>query len=55
MSSGLDWLENYKPISVTAKAYYGNNVKNLMFERDFVSKPGSFLNTKVGTHSWVFY
>ncbi len=41
MSSGYDWLEDYKrPISVTAKAYYGNNLKNLVLNRDFVSVPG---------------
>ena len=41
MSSGYDWLENYKrPISVTAKAYYGKNLKNLVLNRGFVSEPG---------------
>jgi CubicO group peptidase (beta-lactamase class C family) len=49
MSSGLEWLENYKrPISVTAKAYYGNNIKNLMFERNFVSNPGEFFKYQSG-------
>ena len=33
MSSGFDWLENYKrPISVTAKAYYGSNLKDLVLK-----------------------
>lgn len=41
MSSGLSWLENYKrPISVTAKAYYGTNLKNLTLSREFVNPPG---------------
>ena len=41
MSSGFDWLENYKrPISVTAKAYYGSNLKDLVLNRRFVSPPG---------------
>ena len=41
MSSGFDWLENYKrPISVTAKAYYGSNLKDLVLNRGFVSPPG---------------
>ena len=41
MSSGFDWLENYKrPISVTAKAYYGSNLKDLVLNRRFVSTPG---------------
>ena len=41
MSSGLDWLENYKrPISVTAKAYYGTNLKNLILNQRFNNPPG---------------
>ena len=41
MSSGLSWLENYKrPISVTAKAYYGSNLESLVLERGFFEKPG---------------
>ena len=41
MSSGLSWLENYKrPISVTAKAYYGTNLKNLTLSREFIAPPG---------------
>ena len=41
MSSGLSWLENYKrPISVTAKAYYGTNLQNLTLSREFVNPPG---------------
>ena len=49
MSSGLDWLEHYKkPISVTAKSYYGTNLKKLMLERGFVSPPGRFHEYKSG-------
>tara|TARA_B100000902_G_C27281153_1_gene901852 strand:- start:155 stop:1336 length:1182 start_codon:yes stop_codon:yes gene_type:complete len=49
MSSGLDWFENYtRPVSVTAKAYYGNNIKNLMFERSFVSDPGETFKYQSG-------
>jgi len=41
MSSGFDWLENYKrPISVTAKAYYGSNLTELVLNRRFISLPG---------------
>ena len=41
MSSGLNWLENYKrPISVTAKAYYGTNLKSLVLNREFINPPG---------------
>tara|TARA_B100000902_G_C27307493_1_gene916381 strand:+ start:1979 stop:3139 length:1161 start_codon:yes stop_codon:yes gene_type:complete len=49
MSSGLDWFENYKkPISVTAKAYYGSDLKNLMLGRSFVSEPGKYHDYKSG-------
>ena len=49
MSSGLDWLEHYKkPISVTAKSYYGTNLKKLMLEREFVSPPGLVHEYKSG-------
>ncbi len=49
MSSGFDWLENYKrPISVTAKAYYGNDIKSLMFERNFISEPGEAFKYQSG-------
>ena len=45
MSSGLDWLENYKrPISVTAKAYYGSNLENLILNRKFIRDPGTHFN-----------
>ena len=41
MSSGLNWLENYKrPISVTAKAYYGTNLQNLTLNQEFINPPG---------------
>ena len=41
MSSGYDWLENYKrPISVTAKAYYGTALRDLILKQRFVGFPG---------------
>lgn len=41
MSSGYDWLENYKrPISVTAKAYYGTALQDLILQQRFVDVPG---------------
>lgn len=41
MSSGLEWDEQYKdPFSVTAKAYYGKDVRGLMKTLPIVSKPG---------------
>ena len=49
MSSGLDWLENYKkPISVTAKSYYDTDLKNLMLSRSFISIPGKYHDYKSG-------
>ena len=49
MSSGLDWLENYKkPISVTAKSYYGSNLKKLILNRRFISSPGEIHDYKSG-------
>ena len=49
MSSGLNWLENYKrPISITAKAYYGKNINDLMFKQKFVSSPGEFFKYQSG-------
>ena len=49
MSSGLDWLENYKrPISVTAEAYYGTNLEKLILSQRFVAPPGSSYNYQSG-------
>ena len=49
MSSGLNWLENYKrPISVTAKAYYGKRLEDLVLGRSFVEKPGVYYRYNSG-------
>ncbi len=49
MSSGLDWLENYKkPISVTAKSYYGSDLEGLILDRVFVSPSGTTHDYKSG-------
>ena len=41
MSSGLDWDEAYKnPFAVTAKGYYGDNVRSLMITLPIVNAPG---------------
>ena len=49
MTSGMDWLENYKrPLSVTAKAYYGTNLKRLILDREFKDPPGVFYEYKSG-------
>lgn len=41
MSSGLDWDESYKnPWSVTAKAYYGDDIRELMLTLPISDSPG---------------
>lgn len=41
MSSGLDWDESYKnPWSVTAKAYYGDDIRELMLTLPISDEPG---------------
>ncbi len=50
MSSGLEWDESYKnPWTVTAKAYYGDDVRKLMLTLPIVDKPGSFYNYQSGS------
>ena len=49
MSSGLDWLEHYKkPISITAKSYYGTDLKNLILKTKFTSPAGKNFNYQSG-------
>lgn len=41
MSSGLNWSENYyNPLGQTAQAYYGNDLKELMFGLEPIEEPG---------------
>jgi CubicO group peptidase (beta-lactamase class C family) len=41
MTAGLDWEEKYKsPFSITAKAYYGDDVRSTIFSREINTKPG---------------
>ncbi len=41
MTSGYDWDENYySPFSPTVELYYGNDVRNFLFSRQFVDQPG---------------
>lgn len=50
MSSGMDWDEQYKdPFSVTAKAYYGDDLEALMLSLPIKDKPGSFYNYQSGS------
>ena len=50
MSSGLQWDEAYKnPFTVTAKAYYGENVGDLMLTLPIVDEPGKFFNYQSGS------
>lgn len=50
MSSGLEWDEDYKnPWTVTAKAYYGDDVRKLMLSLPIVDTPGTFYNYQSGS------
>lgn len=41
MSSGLNWNESYSSLfSTTTNAYYGNNIKKLIYGLEVVEKPG---------------
>jgi CubicO group peptidase (beta-lactamase class C family) len=49
MSSGLDWDEAYKnPFTVTAKAYYGEDVARLMMTLPIADQPGKVYNYQSG-------
>ena len=50
MSSGMEWDESYKnPLGVTAKAYYGDHVRELMLSLPIVDTPGTFYNYQSGS------
>jgi CubicO group peptidase (beta-lactamase class C family) len=50
MSSGLEWDEDYKnPWTVTAKAYYGDDVRQLMLTLPIADEPGKFYNYQSGS------
>lgn len=50
MSSGMDWDEEYKnPFCVTAKAYYGEDIRKLMFSIPIKDEPGKFNNYQSGS------
>ncbi|RZS99132.1 serine hydrolase domain-containing protein [Aquimarina brevivitae] len=41
MASGLNWDESYKsPFSITAKAYYDTDLRDVMLDLEVVSQPG---------------
>lgn len=41
MSSGLNWDENYyNPFSMTAQAYFGSNIRELILDLEVTSPPG---------------
>ncbi len=41
MSSGLNWVESYKsPFSITAKAYYDTNIREVLLGLEVVEEPG---------------
>lgn len=42
MSSGLNWNENYyNPFSMTAEAYFGENIRKLILQLEVTEKPGA--------------
>ena len=50
MSSGLQWDEAYKdPFAVTAKAYYGDDVRKLMLSLPIINEPGKEYNYQSGS------
>ena len=50
MSSGLDWDEAYKdPFTVTAKAYYGEDINTLMSSLSIIDQPGEVFNYQSGS------
>lgn len=50
MTAGLDWNENYlSPFSVTAKAYYSNDVEAVMKTVAVTKKPGENFHYQSGT------
>lgn len=50
MSSGLDWDEKYKdPFAITAKAYYGTDVNQLMMTLPIINEPGKEYNYQSGS------
>jgi len=50
MTAGLDWEENYlSPFSVTAKAYYSNDVEAVMKQVAVIKKPGENFNYQSGS------
>jgi CubicO group peptidase (beta-lactamase class C family) len=50
MSSGLNWDESYgSPFSKTTQAYYGSNLKKLIFDLEINEKPGEKFKYLSGT------
>lgn len=50
MSSGMQWTESYKnPFEVTAKAYYGDDIEQLILSLPIAHKPGVEYNYQSGS------
>lgn len=50
MASGLSWDENYySPFSMTAQAYYDNNIRNLIMGLEISEQPGQEFNYLSGS------
>ncbi len=48
MSSGLDWNDSFSnPFSMSAKAYYGSDLKELVLNVDPAISPGEFYDDKI--------
>ncbi len=48
MSSGLDWNDSFSnPFSMSAKAYYGSDLKELVLNLDPAISPGEFYDDKI--------
>jgi len=49
MSSGLDWSEKYHdPFNITARSYYGDDIRNTIMKLKIINKPGQTYNYQSG-------
>lgn len=56
MSSGLDWDEQYSsPFSITTKAYYGNNLREIVTSQKLVTEPGKVFKYLSGNTQLLAY
>lgn len=56
MSSGLDWDEHYSsPFSITTKAYYGNNLREVVTSQKLIAEPGKVFKYLSGNTQLLAY